>query len=108
MLAATMRRVVTSFMFLPLALSLPLNVIRVVQAATRSLSRGDRLQVQPAATIALAWRRGIARPCGRLEFSGMNASVKAAALLIAGSAGRAGEVQATETTGLLRPHLSRS
>jgi len=61
---------VSSLLFLP-----PI-VIRLVQATTRSLSRGDRLQVQPAATIALAWRRGIARPCGRLEFFGMNASVK--------------------------------
>jgi hypothetical protein len=76
MLAATMRRVVTPSMFLPSSLLLPPIVIRLVQATTRSLSRGDRLQVQSAATIALAWRRGIARPCGRLEFLGMNASVK--------------------------------
>ena len=68
MLAATMRRVVTPSVFLPSSLFLPPIVIRLVQVTTRSLSRGDRLQVQPAATMALGWRRGIARPYGRLEF----------------------------------------
>jgi hypothetical protein len=45
MLATTMRQMVTPSMFLPSSLFLPPIIIRIVQATTRSLTSGDRLQV---------------------------------------------------------------